>query len=148
MKPDPYRVRREGDLELETGFASREELEAIFKALPVELTYADAEDRVRLFTRNVYHRGFPRAKTILARRVEFCHPPRLEHLVRSVVDDLKAGKYGYREFWTRQGGRILRVIIAAVRGRGGEYLGTLEIVEDLTEVVNNLEEVRKRITVL
>ncbi len=148
MKPDPYRVRRKGDLELETGFVSKEELEAIFKVLPIELTYADAEDRVRLFTKNLYHKGFPRTKTILSRRIEFCHPPRLEHLVRSVVDDLKAGKYDHREFWTRQGDRILRVLIAAVRGRDGEYLGTLEIVEDLTDVVNNPEEVKKRIMVL
>ncbi len=148
MKPDPYQVRRSGDLEFDTGFASREELEAVFRVLPLELTYADSNDRVKLYTKNVRLRGFPRTKTILARRVEFCHPPRLERLVRSVIDDLKAGRYDYREFWTRLGDRILRVIIAAVRGRDGDYLGTLEIVEDLTEVVNNPEGIKEKIMVL
>ncbi|MEM0028988.1 MAG: PAS domain-containing protein, partial [Ignisphaera sp.] len=64
------------------------------------------------------------------------------------VDELKAGKAEYREFWTRQGDRILRVLIVAVKNDRGEYLGTLEIVEDFTDVINNVEEIKKKIVVL
>ncbi|MEM3998904.1 MAG: histidine kinase, partial [Ignisphaera sp.] len=60
----------------------------------------------------------------------------------------KAGKAEYREFWTRQGDRILRVLIVAVKNDRGEYLGTLEIVEDFTDVINNVEEIKKKIVVL
>ncbi|MEM0027645.1 MAG: PAS domain-containing protein, partial [Ignisphaera sp.] len=68
--------------------------------------------------------------------------------VRETVDELKAGKAEYREFWTRQGDRILRVLIVAVKNDRGEYLGTLEIVEDFTDVINNVEEIKKKIVVL
>ncbi|MEM0239487.1 MAG: PAS domain-containing protein, partial [Ignisphaera sp.] len=111
-------------------------------------TYADKNDRVTLFNESKLLKGFIRTETILGRRIEFCHPPRLEKLVRETVDELKAGKAEYREFWTRQGDRILRVLIVAVKNDRGEYLGTLEIVEDFTDVINNVEEIKKKIVVL
>ena len=46
------------------------------------------------------------------------------------------------------GDRIIRVIISAVGGNEGNYLGVLEVVEDLTEVVKNPEEVKKSIVLL
>jgi DUF438 domain-containing protein len=58
------------------------------------------------------------------------------------------GEFPYREFWTRVGDRILRVIIAGVKDSQGKLIGVLEVVEDLTEVVNNPEEVKKKIMVL
>ncbi|MCX8205556.1 MAG: PAS domain-containing protein, partial [Candidatus Nezhaarchaeota archaeon] len=148
LAPDDYEAKSEGDLELETGFLSKDEVEAIFRHLPVEVTYADANDRVVFFSESVLKKGFPRAKTLIGRRVEFCHPPRLERFVRSVIDELKAGRAYFKEYWTRLGDRIMRVTAAAVKDRGGRYLGALEVVEDLTEVVTNPEEVRKKIVVL
>ncbi|MEM4427636.1 MAG: PAS domain-containing protein, partial [Zestosphaera sp.] len=92
-------------------------------------------------------RGFVRTKTILGRRLLYCHPPRLEGMVRVNVERLKKGEE-YREYWTKQGDRIIRVLVVAVRSESGEYLGTLEIVEDLTEVVKNPDEVMKKLVVL
>jgi len=40
------------------------------------------------------------------------------------------------------------VLVAPVKSREGKLLGVLEIVEDLTEVVNNPEEIKKKILVL
>lgn len=148
LTPDTYDVRSEGDLEFNTGFLSKDEVEAIFKHLPVEITYADANGRVTFFSESVFRKGFARTKTIIGRRLEYCHPPRLENFVKSVVDDLKSGKADFREYWTRLGDRIVRVIVAAVRDEKGTYLGALEVVEDLTEVVNNSEEIKRKIIVL
>jgi PAS domain S-box-containing protein len=148
LEPDTYSVRKEGDLELSTGFLKPEEFEAILSSLPLEITYADENDRVRFYSRSRLLKGFARSKTILGRRLLFCHPPRLEAMVKNVVERLKRGEVEYREYWTRQGNRILRVVVAPVRGRDGRYLGTLEVVEDLTEVVRNPEEVMKRVLVL
>ena len=148
LAPDAYEIKSKDDLELDTGFLSKDEVEAIFKHLPVEMTYSDANDRVTFFSESKFRRGFARTKTIIGRRLEYCHPPRLEDFVKSVVNDLKSGKTDFREYWTRLEDRIVRVIVAAVRDKNGVYLGTLEIVEDLTEIVNNLEEVKKRIIVL
>jgi len=148
VQPDTYRVRRNGDIEFETGFLTPEEIEGIFRALPLELTYADMNDRVRFFSESEIAGGFVRTKTILGRRIPFCHPPRLENYVMINVEAIKKGQFKYREFWTRLGDRIIRVIIAPVKNREGRLLGVLEIVEDLTEVVNNPEEIKKKIVVL
>lgn len=148
LASDTYEIRSEGDLEFETGFLSRSEVEAIFRHLPVEMTYADAKDRVTFFSESAFRKGFARAKTIIGRRLEYCHPPRLENFVKNVVNELKSGKADFREYWTRLGDRIIRVTIAAVKDKDGKYLGTLEMVEDLTEIVNNPEEVKRRIVIL
>lgn len=147
LEVDTYDVRAGSEVELSTGFLSKNELEAILESLPLELTYADANDRVKFFTESKLSRGFVRTKTILGRRLLFCHPPRLEGMVKVNVERLKKGEK-FREFWTKQGDRIIRVLVVGVRDEKGEYLGTLEIVEDLTEVVNNPEEVMKKLMVL
>ncbi|MEM3545576.1 MAG: DUF438 domain-containing protein [Candidatus Bathyarchaeia archaeon] len=148
LAPDTYEVRSEEDLEFETGFLSKDEVEAIFRHLPIEVTYADVNDRVTFFSQSIFRKGFARTKTIIGRRLGYCHPPRLEHFVKSNVDDLKAGKSDYKEYWTKLGDRTIRVIIAAVRDKDGKYLGTLEIVEDLTEIVNNPDEIKGKIVTL
>ncbi|MEM4471271.1 MAG: DUF438 domain-containing protein [Zestosphaera sp.] len=147
LEADTYDVRVGSDIELSTGFLSKKELEGILKSLPLELTYADMNDRVKFFTESKLSRGFVRTKTILGRRLLYCHPPRLEGMVRVNVERLKKGEE-YREYWTKQGDRIIRVLVVAVRSESGEYLGTLEIVEDLTEVVKNPDEVMKKLMVL
>ncbi len=148
LEPDTYSIRKEGDLELSTGFLKPEEFEAIVSSLPLEITYADENDRVRFYSRSKLLKGFARTRTVLGRRLLFCHPPRLEAMVRNVVERLKRGEVEYREYWTKQGDRILRVLAIAVRGRDGSYLGTLEVVEDLTEVVKNPEEILRKVLVL
>ncbi len=148
IEPDTYEIMREGDIEFKTGYLNPEEIYEIIRSLPLELTYADKNDRVRFFTKSKLTKGFPRVKTIIGRRLEYCHPPRLEGYVKFNVKLLKEGKFPYREFWTRMGDRIIRVLIAGIRNEKGEYLGTLEIVEDFTEIIKNPEKIMKKIVVL
>ncbi len=148
IEPDRYEIRGEEDIELPTGFLTPEEVDAVFRALPLEITYANMDDRIRYFSQSFLHKGFVRTKTIVGRKLEYCHPPRLEYYVKHVVKQLKEGRHPYREFWTRMGGRIIRVLIVPVKNRKGEQIGTVEIVEDLTEVVNNPEAIKKKILVL
>jgi len=148
IQADTYKVKRDGDLELPTGFLTPREIDGVFRAMPIEITYADMDDRVRFFSESEIAGGFPRSKTILGRLLYYCHPPRLENYVKVNVEALKKGQFKYREFWTRMGDRIIRVMIAPAKNREGELLGVLEIVEDLTEVVNNPDEIKKKIVVL
>jgi hypothetical protein len=148
IQPDTYEIRSKSDLDLGTGFLSLEEIKALFRSLPLEITYANIDDRVRFFTESIFHQRFVRTKTILGRRLEYCHPPRLEPAVRKVVDDIKMGEADYREFWTRIGDRVVRVLIVGVRNEENKLLGTVEIVEDFTDIINNPEEVKKKILVL
>lgn len=146
--PDTYNIRKEEDLDLDTGFLSIEETKALFRVLPIEITFANFDDRVKFFTESTFHKGFVRTKTIIGRKLEYCHPPRLENIVRKNVDEIKASRAGYKEFWTKMGERTVRVLIAPVKNQKGNLLGVVEVVEDLTEVVNNAEEVKKKIMVL
>lgn len=146
IMPDNYEIRKENDLKLETGFLNTSEIEGIFSSLPLEITFANADRRVRFFS--FIGKGFVRTKSIIGRRLEYCHPPRLENYVRMHVEKIEKGELESKTFWTRMGDRIIRVIISAVRDNEGNYLGVLEVVEDLTEVVKNPEEVKKRIMIL
>jgi DUF438 domain-containing protein len=148
IKPDEYELIRQGDLNLETGFINLDELKSLIKSLPLEVTFADVNDRVRFFSEGKFHKGFVRSKTILGRRVEYCHPPRLEAFIKKVLNELKSGAKDYEVFWTKMGDRIIRVMVVALRNDEGKYLGALEIVEDLTEIVENPEEVKKKILVI
>ena len=148
LQVDSYRLKREGDLELETGFLTLQELEGIFRALPLEITFADTNDRIRFYSESDIAGGFIRTKTILGRRMPFCHPPRLENYVMLNVNALKKGDFPYREFWTKQGDRIIRVIISPVKDREGKLLGVIEVVEDLTHVIEKPDEIKKKIMVL
>ncbi|MGB9717702.1 MAG: DUF438 domain-containing protein [Thermoproteota archaeon] len=148
IEPDAYKVVREDDMDLSTGFLNAKEIKSVLKSLPLEITFADENNRVKFFTESVFRKGFVRTRTIIGRRIEYCHPPRLESIVRKNVDEVKKGEAEYKEFWTRSGDRIIRVLVVPVENENKEYLGTLEIVEDLTEVLNNTEEVKKKIIVL
>lgn len=106
------------------------------------------DNRVKFYTHSKIVKGFVRTKTLIGGKVEYCHPPRLENLVKKTINELEEGKRDVVEFWTRQGGRIIRVLIIAVRNDKDEYLGAMEIVEDLREVTNNPETIMKKIVVL
>ncbi|MBO3757537.1 MAG: DUF438 domain-containing protein [Candidatus Brockarchaeota archaeon] len=149
IESDAYNIKKEEDLDLNTGFLSIEEIEALFRSLPVEITFANFDNRVKFFTESTFHKGFVRTKTIIGRKIEYCHPPRLENIVRENVNEIKfSDKAEYKEFWTKMGEKIIRILVVPVKNQKKELLGIAEIVEDLTEVVNNSEEVKKKIVVL
>jgi len=148
VNPDEYRVERSNDLELDTGFINTREFRGMFRALPVEVTYTGKDGRVRFYSESMFHKGFVRTKTIIGRRFEYCHPPRLEEFVKKVFKEIVSEDKPYHEFWTRVGDRIIRVLITPVKNKDDEILGVLEIVEDLTDIVNNPEEIKEKIVVL
>lgn len=92
--------------------------------------------------------AFAGTRTILGRRLLFCHQPRLERLVEETVEALRRGEADHGVYWTRIGDRIVGVFISAVRDEGGRYLGAVEVVEDFTKAPKETEEVLKRVVVL
>jgi len=53
----------------------KETLEAILDALPVEFSFIDADDAVRVFNKDG-DRIFPRPRSVIGRKVQDCHPKR------------------------------------------------------------------------
>jgi len=131
LKGDEYAVVKEGDIEVETGYTSKEELRAILKTLPFDITFIDGEDRVRFYSGG--DRIFTRTPSIIGRAVQFCHPPRSVHVVNKILDAFKRGEKDVAEFWIQMGGRMIHIRYFAVRNNG-DYLGTLEVVQDVTEI--------------
>ena len=122
-----------GLLQFETGSLSKEETEALLNTLPVEITFVDAEDTVRYFN-EPKERIFVRTKSVIGRKVQRCHPQKSVHIVNKILDSFKSGRRDVAEFWIQQGGRLVHIRYFAVRNRDGKYLGTLEVVQDLTEI--------------
>ncbi|HXK62167.1 MAG TPA: DUF438 domain-containing protein [Acidobacteriota bacterium] len=117
---------------LPTGSFTVSELEAMLKALPFDLTFVDKDDRVRFFSHG-RERIFARSRAVLGRKVQLCHPPKSVHLVQQILDDFRAGRQSRAPFWINFKGRFVHIEYIALRDEAGEYLGTLEVTEDLTE---------------
>jgi len=118
---------------LPTGNLSLEQLVSIFTTLPVDLTFVDADDRVAFFSEGP-DRIFARSKAIIGRKVQHCHPPRSVEVVDRILDDFRAGRQSVAEFWINFMGRYVHIRYFAVRNNKGEYLGTLEITQDITGI--------------
>jgi uncharacterized protein len=114
-----------------TGSLSFTQLEAIFSTLPVDITFVDAEDRVRFFSEG-RNRVFARPKVVIGRRVQHCHPPASVGMVDRILDDFRSGRQSVAEFWIDFRGRFVHIRYFAVRDDKDAYLGTLEVTQDLT----------------
>lgn len=120
------------DVNLSTGSFSKEELEAILSTMPVDLTFVDKDDKVKFFSQKE-DRIFTRTRAILKRDVRMCHPPSSMHIVDKIINDFKTGKANSAPFWINIQGKFVHIEYFAIRNPEGEYLGTLEVTQDLTE---------------
>jgi DUF438 domain-containing protein len=108
-----------------------EQLKALVEVLPVDLTFVDSDDRVAFFSEGK-DRIFARSPSIIGRKVQNCHPPQSVDVVERIISDFRSGKQNVAEFWIELGGKFVHIRYFAVRSAGGEYLGTLEVTQDLT----------------
>jgi DUF438 domain-containing protein len=126
-------VGEAGALLFPSGALTLEQLTAMFSVLPVDLTFVDAEDRVRFFSEGP-ERVFDRPKAIIGRKVQHCHPPSSLDVVERILADFRSGKESVAEFWIDFGGRFVHIRYFAIRGAQGSYLGTLEVTQDATGI--------------
>ena len=110
-----------------------ETLEAIFDALPVEVSFVDDADTVRYYSKGD-QRIFRRTPAVIGKKVQDCHPQKSLHQVTQVLSDLKAGRRDIAEFWIDLNERKVYIRYFAVRSKIGEYIGTLEVTQDITDL--------------
>ena len=118
---------------LPSGNFSLEDLTALLNALPVDLTFVDADDTVRYFSEG-RDRIFLRARSIIGRKVLNCHPPASLAAVEKILKGFKDGSKNSEEFWINMKGRVIHIRYFALRGEGGKYQGSLEVTQDITEI--------------
>lgn len=116
-----------------TGILTLDQLVAIFENLPVDLTFVDAEDCVRFYSEGPI-RIFPRTKSVIGRAVVNCHPPKSMHMVEAILTDFKAGTRAQADFWIDLKDRKIYIRYFALHDSQGQYLGCLEVTQDITDI--------------
>lgn len=124
--------KEESKIRLSTGSFSAEELEGIFNSLPLDITFVDKDDKVRYFSHGT-DRIFQRNKAILGREVQYCHPPSSVHIVNQILDDFKSGRQNAAKFWINFQGKYVHIAYYAVKDKNKNYIGTVELTQDISE---------------
>jgi len=120
-------------LQFETGSLSEDEIEAILNALPIDISFVDANDAVKYFNK-AEKRIFVRTKAVIGRKVQLCHPQKSVHIVNKILEAFKTGKKDVAEFWITMNNRLIHIRYFAVRDKNRKYLGTMEVTQDLTDL--------------
>ena len=121
----------DGKLQFPTGELSMDQLVAIFKMLPVDITFIDKDDTVRFFTNE--GQVFTRPMSALGRDVMNCHPPEIIPVVRNLLADFKAKKRSQMIVHRYIRERPIRVHYQGLYDAAGDYMGTVEFVTDHAE---------------
>ncbi len=122
-----------GVLTLPTGVLKTEEVIKMLDTLPLDITFVDKDDIVKYFSQGS-ERIFPRTKSIIGRNVSNCHPPASVHIVEKIVEDFKNGIKDHEDFWINMGEKFILIRYYAVRNEKGEYLGVLEVTQDIKPI--------------
>jgi DUF438 domain-containing protein len=127
MVPGPKKIF------LSEGGLSQEQVDLMLIHLPVDITFVDDQDRVGYYSAGK-HRLFPRSPAIIGRHVQKCHPSKSVHVVEKIVGEFKNGNRDSAEFWLRMNERVIHIRYFAVRDSGGNYKGTIEVSQDVTDI--------------
>lgn len=126
-------VQPNGSIRFETGILTIKEINGLLNTLPVDITFIDKDNIVKYFTLGK-ERIFARTKAIIGRNVSNCHPPASVHIVEQMVEDFKSGRKDHEDFWIKMGSMYVYIRYFAVRDENGEYLGTMEITQNIAPI--------------
>ncbi len=119
----------EGEIVMPGGHLTIDQLVALLNTIPLEITFVDADNINRFF--NEGPKVFKRPGMAIDRDVFSCHPPKIEPMVRQIIDDFRNCRRDDVTIWMDKGGRTMLVKYMAVRDRAGKYVGTVELVQDM-----------------
>lgn len=119
----------QGEVVLGGGHLTVEQLTAMLNTIPLEISFVDADNINRYF--NEGPKVFKRPQMAIDREVFSCHPPKIEPMVRAIISDFRSGKRDQVPVWMEKNGRTMLVTYMAVRDKQGQYVGTMEIVQDM-----------------
>lgn len=120
-------------LDMATGKLTLEQVNLIFKHLPIDISFVDENELVKFYS-DTDHRIFPRSKNVIGREVMNCHPRKSAHVVREVIDKLKSGEQDRAEFWINKPDLFIYILYVAVRDANGQFRGVLEVMQDCTHI--------------
>ncbi len=118
-----------GEIVMPGGHLTLEQLTALLNTIPMEITFVDCDNINRFF--NEGKKVFKRPGMALDREVFTCHPPKIEPMVRQIIDDFRHDRRDFVPVWMEKAGRTMLVKYMAVRDQKGKYIGTVELVQDM-----------------
>jgi DUF438 domain-containing protein len=124
-----------GYIKFDTGVLTPKEISLIFNHLPVDITYVDKEGIVKYFSANK-DRIFVRARSIIGRKVENCHPPASVDIVEKLVEELASGKKDWEDFWLHVGDKFVYIRYIAIRDEKKQFLGVIEVSQDIQPLLS------------
>lgn len=140
---DKMRAATPGDQEIVMagGHMTVAQLTAMLNTIPMEITFVDDQNINRFF--NEGPKDFKRPKMAIDREVFSCHPPKIEAKVRMILNEFRAGTLDKVPVWMEKNGKTMLVTYMAVRDQDGNYIGTLELVQDMGFAKEHFEMIRK-----
>jgi len=114
-------------------------LETILETIPVEFSVLDSNDKVLAWNKHET-RIFKRPTGVIGRDVRDCHPKESLDKVEKILQEMKEGQRDKARFWIDlpiepniEKQKIL-IEYYALRDLDGEYLGCLEVTQNITEL--------------
>ncbi|WP_273478162.1 NAD(P)H-dependent oxidoreductase [Ignavigranum ruoffiae] len=127
-------------IELDRGLLTVNQLDALLKSMPFEITYADANNQFLFYNHN------KETEEMLAkRRIEqvgnplaSCHPPHTHKNVKWVIQQLRSGQRDMVRVHIPTHGPQKFVVhtYAAIKDPDGKYLGINEYVQDIQPLID------------
>lgn len=111
------------------GHLTIKQLTAMLNTIPLEISFVDADNINRFF--NEGSKVFKRPGMAIDREVFTCHPPKIEKQVRRIIEEFRNGTLDRVPVWMDKNGRTMLVTYMAVRDKNNQYLGTMELVQDM-----------------
>lgn len=122
-------VFQEEEIVMPGGHMTVSQLTALLNTIPMEITFVDEENKNRYF--NEGPKDFKRPGMAIGREVFSCHPPKVEEKVRKIVSQFREGTLDELPIWMEKNGKQVLVKYMAVRDKDKNYIGTLELVQDM-----------------
>jgi hypothetical protein len=130
---DEEKTENTEDFTFDAGTLSNTEANAILNAIPFDMTFIDKDGFVKYFTQGK-ERIFDRPLTIIGRHVNMCHPPQSVHVVEEIVESFKKGEKDHEDFWIDFHKMFVHIRYYAIRDKDKNYLGTLEVTQDIKPI--------------
>ena len=127
------RNNESSEFDVAMGKMTLEQINLVFKHLPVDITYVDENEIVKFYS-DTAHRVFPRSKNVIGRDVKNCHPRKSVHIVEEIIEKFRSGEQDFVEFWINKPGLFIYISYTAVKDENGNFRGILEMMQDCTKI--------------
>lgn len=132
-KKEKHTAKEMDEVAFDVGSLKRTELIAMMNTLPFDMTFVDKDGFVKYFTQGK-ERIFERPAAVIGRHVSLCHPPQSVHIVEEIINSFKSGEKDHEHFHIHLQDLYVYIQYYAVRNEQNEYMGTLEITQDIKPI--------------